>query len=335
MKPLRTLLPHAVALVLASTAAFAMWTRDKDPRGLIQGEVTIWAGRPDDVQRIAYEGRTKKLVLEAKKDELGRYFVGTFERDAVPSSKPTTDAGAEPVAAPAQTTVTFVAVANATKLAESLAPLRALRRIGAIDPARAADFGLTDPDGTLKVQVGQAAQELIIGGATPGGSDRYAKDPVSGELYVIASELFRDLDNPESRLLERTLHAWKDNDVDRVRVTAGGKSRELVRGSAEQKRFWADAATPTQNDETAGNWMTKLDRLRPTEYAASPPKDPELVARVDFSGGSATGFLELVRVAGTAEKPDYFIRTERTRRHAKVTRSLAEQVAEDLAAIVR
>jgi hypothetical protein len=103
----------------------------------------------------------------------------------------------------------------------------------------------------------------------------------------------------------------------------------------EQKRFWADQATPDQNDETAGNWMTKLDRLRPTEYAASAPEKPEIVARVDYSGGAATGFLELVRVAGTAEKPDYFIRTERTRLYAKVTRSLAEQAAEDVAGIVR
>lgn len=335
MKALRTLLPHAVALALASTAALAMWTRDKDPRGVTQGEVTVWTGRADDVQRIAYEGRTKKLALEAKKDELGRYFIGTFERDAVPSSKALADAGAEPSPAPARSTATFAAVGNANKLADKLAPLRALRRIGAIDQAHAADFGLSEPDGTLKVQIGQAARELIVGGPTPGGADRYAKDPVSGDVYVIASDLFRDLDSPESRLLERSLHEWKDNDVGRVRVTAGGKSRELVRGGVEQKRFWADQATPDQNDETAGNWMTKLDRLRPTEYAASAPENPEIVARVDYSGGSATGFLELVRVAGATEKPDYFIRTERTRLYAKVTRSLAEQAAEDVAAIVR
>jgi hypothetical protein len=260
--------------------------------------------------------------------------VGTADREAAP---PAGDAGAEPAAEPAVKSASFVSVTGANKLAESLAPLKALRAIGRIADDRAGEFGLDDPDGTLTVTLRGAERKLVFGGPTPGGGDRYARDPASGEVYAVKGDIFRDLESPDSRLLERDLHEWKDAEVARARVLAGGKTRELARGGAEGKKFWADPATAEQNDETAGNWMSKLDRLRPTEYVASPPESKEAVARIEYAGpGGELGFLELVKgPPGSSGKPDYFLITERTRLYGKVPTTLAEQVEQDVGAVVK
>ena len=158
----------------------------------------------------------------------------------------------------------------------------------------------------------------------------------SGEVYVVKGDIVRNLDTADSRLIERDLHEWKENDVATARVVAGDKSRDVVRGSAEGKKFWADPEAPGASDETVSNWMTKLDRLRPNEYALTPPEGTESVVRVEYAAGSKSmGFLELVKVTPAEGKPDYYILSERIRFHAKVAASLAEQVEQDLASVVR
>jgi hypothetical protein len=187
------------------------------------------------------------------------------------------------------------------------------------------------------VTIRGAERKLVLGGPTPGGGDRYARDPASGEVYAIKGDIYRDLESADSRLIERDLHEWKDVDVARAKVLGGGKARELTRGGAEGKKFWADPASAEQNDESAGNWMSKLDRLRPTEYVPAPPDSKEIVARIEYAGQDGEiGYLELVKgPPGSSGKPDYFIVTERTRLYGKVPASLAEQVEQDVGAVVK
>ncbi|MCC6559198.1 MAG: DUF4340 domain-containing protein [Polyangiaceae bacterium] len=334
MRSDRSILVHLGLVVVAALFAVFVWTRDKKAASpTAQTDVTVWQGRAADVERIAFEGKRRRVTLEAKQDKAGRYFVGSTERDAPP---PAGDAGAE-APAPAAKSATFVSVGGANKLAEVLAPLKALRAIGKLGDDRAGEFGLDDPEGTLTVTLRGAERKLVFGGPTPGGGDRYAKDPASGEVYAIKGDVYRDLDAADSRLLERDLHEWKDAEVTRAKILAGGKARELTRGGAEGKKFWADPASPDQNDETAGNWMSKLDRLRPTEYAAAAPSSSETVARVEYAGADGElGFLELVKgPPGSSGKPDYYLVTERTRLHGKVPATLGEQVEQDVGAVVK
>ncbi|EYF05291.1 DUF4340 domain-containing protein [Chondromyces apiculatus] len=333
MKVERGFFVHLALLVVAAAFAVGVWTRDKKAAAQSQADVTVWQGRADDVERIAYEGKKKKVVLEAKKDKVGRYFIGSSEREAAApeGEKPAEDE-------PQGKQVTFVSVGGAEKLAEMLAPLKALRGIGRIGDDRAAEFGLDAPEGTLTVTIKGAERRLTFGAATPGGADRYARDPGSGEVYAVKGDIFRDLDQADSRLLERDLHEWRDVDVTAAKVTAGDRSRELRRSSGgDGKKFWADPGSEGQADETAGNWMTKLDRLRPTEYLPAAPEGREVVVRVDYMGaGGALGFVELVKVPGTAGgKAEYSLLTERLRLNGKVPATLAEQVEQDLGAVVK
>src|SRR5205814_2751065 len=66
------------------------------------------------------------------------------------------------------------------------------------------------------------------------------------------------------------------------------KTRELVR-VPDKKEGWADGATPTKLDETAGNWMTKLARLHVQDWVEKPAQplgaDSNIV-HVDYFTGS-------------------------------------------------
>jgi hypothetical protein len=332
MKGRRELGVHLALLAIATCVAGALWTRDKEPKALVSADVSVWSGRADDVERIGYETKTRKVALEAKKDAAGRYFVGTIERDA-PSGGP--DAGAPPGAP--RSTQALLSVGAAGKLAELVAPLKAFRAVGRVEGDRAAEFGLAEPEGTLTVVVRGAEKKLLVGGPTPGGADRYAREPSTGEVYVIKGDIVRDLDAADARLVERDLHEWKDAEVTAAKLVAGGKSRELVRGGAEGKRFWADAAAADKNDETLGNYMTKLDRVRPNEYPAAAPTGTQDVVRVEYRGaGGPLGWVELVKASPAGGgKAEYFLRSERTRSFARVTASLAEQVEQDLAGVLK
>ena len=332
MKQETQTLIHLGVLAASVVTALAVWTREKEPKSLAAGDIVVWSGRSGDLEKASYESKTRKVSLEAKKDAAGRYFTGTSEKDP-PALPHAADAGAPPPPGP-RTTVGFVSVGSGDKLAEALAPLKALRALGKIGADRAAEFGLAEPDATVTVQIGGAEHKLLVGAATPGGGDRYVRESASSEVYVIKGDAVRNLESADSLLLERELHDWKDSEITRARLESGGKSREVVRGGPEGKRFWADAATAETNDETLGNWMSKLEKLRPSEYVLTDPEARETLLKVDYTGRKPLGFVELVKVKG-GDKPAFYLRTEHTRLYGKVAGTQAEQLEQDLAAIVK
>jgi hypothetical protein len=335
----RSIFVHGGLVVASAALALFVWTRDKSPKAFAATDVTVWPGRPADVERITYESKKKRVELSAKKDALGRYFVGTVEKEKTPLKPPEPDAGApqDMPAANEKVVTGLVSVTPAEKLLELIAPLKAIRQVGQVPADREPEFGLSEPEGTLTVKTKDAERKLLFGGATPGGGDRYARDPVSGEVFVVRSEIFRDVDTAESTLIEHELHEWKDADVTSAKLVAGGKSRTVVRSGPEGKRFWADEAAKDAQDETLGNWMSKLDRLRPTEFPQATPDPHETVVRVEYASGNAQlGYLELIRgPVGEGGKPQYFVVTERTRLAGKVANTAAEQVEQDLGTIVK
>jgi hypothetical protein len=334
----RAILPHLVLLAIAASASISVWTRDKKPVVNV-GEVTVWNARAADVRRIAFESKSKKVSLEARNDAQGRWFYGVSETQ----SPQMPDAGAP---APAKV-ASFVSVTQGNKVADSFAPLKALREVGKIGDDRAAEFGLKEPDGSLSVAIGGSERKLTIGAHTPGGGDRYVRDDGSSIVYVVKGDVTRDLESGDSALSEREAHGFKDVDLESVRILARGKSREVLRRGPESKRIWADPSAPDKADETVSNWISKVDRLRPVEYLREQPNSPEPVVRIDYKVKGVSGaFLEVAKVPSTppppvpnqtasAPKNDYIARTERTRQWAKVNGPVGEQVEQDLGSILR
>jgi hypothetical protein len=328
---------------VAGALAYSTWHKKEEPVKQQTYEVEVWRGSPDNVSRISFDSPGRKVLLEARKDETGRFFVGTVDREASPPPKGPPGARLksepEPTGVSKRETVRFVAVSEAQKLAESVAPLKALRRIGRVDNKRASEFGLDKPEGTMKIQIGDNQHVLVIGSAAPGGGDRYAKEMGTGETYAISTEVANRVMYAETRLLERNLHGWENDRVKRVEVARGQKKRELV--PVEGKLGgWGDASTPTKLDETAGNWMSKLGRVHVADYTEAPPGGlgpADLVVRVDYfekSRSKSIGFVEIFR-KGTDKEREYYGRTEHTRWPFKVLKSVGEQIDQDLPSVVR
>jgi len=341
----RDLLYHLGLLGLAAVLAIAVWTKDEEAPKPELEQVEVWGGSPAHVQKIAFEGTSRKVRIEAKQDGQGAYYVTTVDKEESKSTPPGHDphdghghAPKPPASGPAKKEhLVFVSVKQAEELVKQLAPLKAMRAVGKIDPKRAEEFGLDKPEGTIKVTIGGREHALVIGGATPGGVERYAKYLGNNEVFAVPGEIAQNLLFAESRLMEREMHGFKMEDVTRVRVSKGQKARELTRVK-EKTEGWADPAKPDKLDETAGNWMTKLGRLRVQEYVEKPAKQlkpEEAVVRVDYyEGKKSIGFIELFKLPG--EKGNEFLaRTEYGRWFVKVLTSNAEQVENDLGSVLK
>jgi len=328
-------------LGVAAVLAVGVWTRDEDAQvSKPSTQVEVWAGSPDSVSALSFESSTRKVRLEPRKDALGRWYVGTVEKDEPATPPNPHGAGGapanEPAPPPKHVTTRFVGVKAADDLLKSLAPLRALRAVGKIEGTRAEEFGFDKPEGTLKLTIGGKPQSLVIGGATPGGSERYAKSQ-NGDVFAISGDIVQNLTFADSRLPERDLQPFKPEEATRIKVSKGGKSRDLSR-VPDKKDGWADSATPTKLDETAGNWMSKLARLHVQDWVEKPSAAPgpdSLVVHVDyFAGSKPLGSLELYKVPGEKGN-EYLAKTEYGRWFARVIASAAEQVDQDSVSLVK
>lgn len=340
----RGLLTHAGVFVVAGALALRA-SFGGHSKGEQDGSVEIWGGTPAKIERIEFHTKKQRVTLEAAEDENGRYFVG-----ALLTTKPAKGEPANPHA-PAEPpdlddpkaeklNERFIAVTEAQKLAEQLAPMRVARVLGKLDDSRQDEFGFDADHGTLGVTLGGTTHQLVLGGKTPGGGDVYARNLDSGEGYVLSGKISSPLGSAQTRLIERDLHGFSDDDVARVRISKGGVSRELVKQN-EQKGFWGDPNTPDTKDETASNWMSKLERLRVSEYLENPepPVSPsDLVLRVDYlgQGNKVLGFIEVSHRPPRAgsEQGEYCARTEHTRWQVSILRSVGEQLEQDVGSVL-
>jgi hypothetical protein len=339
---------HVVLFVAASALGLRAWTAEDEPnRKAVAAE--LWTGRVNDLSRIEYRTDKKVVTLEPKEDADGRYYIGSIETLATEKPKASgPDAGAPPAdphARPPEPESTepkrFISLTKGAELAESLATLKASRVLGKIAPERIPDFGFDKTDlGTLKVTVGGKEHTLAFGEKTPGGSDRYVRDTATGEAYVIAGLIGNDLTAADNRLIEREFHDFGEERVAKVVLKSATGTREVVRHAVE-KDFWARPESPDTKDETVSNWMTKVERLKVTTYVEPlepAPKPEDQVVSLEYFNehGRRLGFLELVKRTPKdgKDKAEYVARSERTRWHATVLRSTAEQIEQDLGSVI-
>jgi len=338
----KPLVLHGALLVVAAGLAYSVWNKDEAAPEKQQATVDVWGGNQASFSKLSFDGKTRKVRLEAQKDALGYYYVTSVEKEEAPPADPHAGVPGAPLKAPEakdakKDSSRFISVKAGETLVKALAPLQALRAVGKVEAGRNEEFGLDKPEGTLKVTIGGKEHVLVIGGTTPGGSERYAKYQNSGEVFAISGDIAQSLMFGDSRLPERDLHGFKSEEVSKVRVQKGGKSRELVRVK-DKNDGWGDVATPTKQDETAGNWMSKLGRLRGSDFVEKPAKalrPDEAIVRVEyFDGSKSVGFVELYKLPGEKGN-DYLARTEWGRWYVKVPSTTAEQLEQDLASVLK
>src|SRR5687767_15253762 len=92
--------------------------------GAEKGErVTVWPGSVDSVERVRFEAPNRKVVLDAKKDGIGRYYeVSVDKEESARNPHAPADAGATaPEPSTKKTNMRFVGVKVATETVEQMA----------------------------------------------------------------------------------------------------------------------------------------------------------------------------------------------------------------------
>src|SRR5690606_35132098 len=156
-----------------------------------------------------------------------------------------------------------------------------------------------------------------------------------GGVFIIDGALVRSLRNGDTVLVQRALQGWDRDKAVRVRLTAGNHTREFVRVGA-QPDFWADATRPAAKDETASNWLAKLERLRVSRYPGF-DREPAALVRAEFldDADKRLGFIELALTdSGAGDNAEYLARSETTRDFGVVLRSSGEALAADLDSVL-
>lgn len=330
MKPTKGLWLHLGLFSVATVVALVSASYKNEPTEGRRVESELWGGQPDAVESITFTTEERIVKVTPGKDAEGRFAVVEISNTSHVKSVDEKSGNAS-VEFPSEAR-RFISVDAIETLLPALAPAKSYRSLGKLPPARLVEYGLEKPDSTLEIRISGKIHKLDIGALTPGSGDYYVRDPSTGIVSTLAAESLTRLKYGESRLLEHDLHGFKVDDVDTVSVSAGGKARKLQRVAG--KTAWANPETPNVQDETAGNWLLKVQRLKPQSYVEKPTNLGTVLVRVDYGNAkNKLGYLELFR--STGNERTYFARTERTRWYVELPKSLVEPIDQDLGSVLK
>jgi hypothetical protein len=278
-------------------AAYFTWQRQPE---LVAGEVFALDIGKSELERVRYEDMEMKSFAELvrDKDENGTFVsVHLSGSDAtgvpMPSSHP-----AVPIKVPER----FVRGNEAAqRLFEKMAPLRASRALGVLDAAKLKDLALDTTKKRLEVVGRGSKRRFAIAPAPPGGLDPYLRDEQDGRVYIVSRAILSDLQAATTNLVERRLHSFKLEDIDRVVVYGAGKKKEFRANRIEEMPgVRLSPVGSDKADETAKNWHDRVWNLFPSEVMGrgESPGDgtPKTAIRVEyFMRGRTLGWVELAR----------------------------------------
>lgn len=290
-------------------AAYLTWQRPKDTSRA--DTVTIVDATKNSLERVKYEDGVRSVELQ-KKDRM------LVTLSFVPGKRPVIDAGigletldggadAGAVVAnvkpmePAPDRTVF-ANDRADTVWAKLTPFEGTRALGQLASEKLSEVGLAGSERKLELTVSGLSRRFTISKPVQGLIGMYAQDEKSGDVFVISSSLFNDLDPGSQVLVDRRLHVFKQAEFDAFTVAAAdGRKASLVQSGGEiaQTAKVARAATPEKPDELAKNWHEKIwNRLIVTEVLAAgeTPKngEPKVALRLEYSHkGKPKGWLEL------------------------------------------
>ena len=302
---------HAGLLLAAAVAAYLTWARSDAQPG-VPGSILLWSVDPADVTSVAYDIPGKRVVLEQREDDGGRYLWATVVADS---------AGAAP------DTTQFLVGDQTEALLREMAEPRALRELGAVDAAREEEYGLQGAESSLEVSFDSETRRLLVGGTVFGTGDRYVKDEADGEVYVLPGLTLTSLGDAQNALLERRLHAFDPALVATVNVVTprGERAMRRVAPSPDASPTWTPPDAPDQPDQTFANFMERVQQLFIVDFVPPAGGATEPVVRLDYfdASGALMGYGELFRSEG-ATGPEFHMVTEHTRFPARIHPSAAE-----------
>ncbi len=335
MKAISTQIQGGLA-VLGLVAAYFTWQRP--PETQQKNSVTMFEASKSALEKVRYTDGTRAVAVERKDRLMVSY---AFE----PGKRPEYDAGTEletidagvdggavvkPRPPPPPPDRTVYANERAETVWGRVQSFEATRALGRLGDEKESELGLTGSERVLELTKSGATTRFIVSKPVSGVVGSYTKNAQTGEVFLVPTSVFNDLDPNSQVLIDRRLHTFKLTDFDSFTVSADGKSATYTVEGAQAPATMriSPVATPDKPDELLKNWHERLwNRLVVSEVLERDelPKagTPEVVLRIEYTRkGNQTGWLEIGSVGGTS----WWARTENTASWVQVNQS-AEDVA--------
>jgi hypothetical protein len=198
----------------------------------------------------------------------------------------------------------------AEKLLGRVSPLTAVRGLGTVSAVQRQQMGLEAPAKTL--QLDGRSGTVRFGVSTPPGAAGTYLLGEDGRVWIIADALVQDLISASSRLVDRRLHAFRQEEPDALAIQADGRARRFVFRRVQGMTRLAPEESPDAADAQATAFAERVWRLPPTEVLGrgEVPREgsPQVVLRADYlRDRKPLGFIELARAGN-----ELFARTEHT-----------------------
>ena len=317
---------------LAAVALAAAWVTWQRPPDQAQGDVVVLNLSKTDVERVRYQDGTSWVELAPAKGEKDAPPVWVFQ-GVVPKPVQVSVAGRDGGSAmrplPPVPDPQLRGNESAERTFGLLAPLTASRLLGVLDKNKLTELGIAGSARRLKISYRGKSHGFVVAPSASGLGSSYLQDDEGGRVYVVGSELIRNLESASGLLIERRLHSFPTDEVQGLAVEAQGKVREFTfEGEAPQSRTLVPKGSKSP-DVFAKNWSDKVLRLFPVEVLGRgelpPSGTPVIQFKVRYSsrGDNALGFLDVGK-AGM----DYYGRSEFTAGWVKLPAGPEELVRE-------
>ncbi len=356
----RSVTVYSVVVALLLGLSWMEWTAP--PEVDLGDKIALMQGEAKDVERVIWKSEKEEVTVERKLDAAGSYLWVTHTKweepktpkpeaspapaEATPPTDPNAPAGATPEASatpPAEEkppekvakTQVFKAGEAGDKLLDSLSPLLALRQLTDVPPEKMATLGLDTSKETLEVVRNGRSRVLEVGGEAYGSKDRYVRDKESGEIYLLDDELLRPLKYAKTRMPDRALFSIAEDKIESAVITGGMRSLDVQHKNAQdkEKASWVRAASPDAVAEQLETWMDKALQLKSSAFVAPDDMPVDLQDRFQLTIKGSDGRTETLQVQQSAEKGDWYARSEHTRGLVKLLKGPTSSLYDDVEAV--
>ncbi len=310
-----------------------------------------------DIEKVVYHDEKQDVLLEPRTDDLGTWVWVTLEErkeklrkpeaippaaegpEAVPEAAEAATAPAEPPVEVEVTTTHFKGGEAGDTLLASMAPFKAIRRLEGLTPERLAALDLDAPQAWLEITRKGKVHRFDLGGEAYGTKDRYLRD-ADGSVFLVDEESVRPLRFARSRLPDRRLSPFEEQDLASVRVEShDGRSVTMARQNRDDrdKAYWAAPDAPDRKVSAYSNWLDKALRLKGLSNV-EPGEEPqalETAFRMTLEAEKEKPVtIEILRVQQEGGGWEWYARSGFTRSLLKLARTQAAEAAEDVPDVI-
>lgn len=256
----------AVLLAGALLWAYLLSHPDKEAATHSGRTVTVWDAPVREIGQLYYRNGKSHLTLSPvwkEGEERPSIWISSWR-------EPKKGAVEEPAQQPPIKKTNFKGNEASFKLLQSLANLRAVRRVGSMEQLNGKEFGLPEPKKIIELTMegGQSPLKLEIGSYNFSKSMRYILETRDNRIYLLRSSLLRPLNRVKTALLDKKLFPFPVEEAEKIIVKKSGVEKTLWRLKQMEKASAAWGEKPDAEMDISVMWtfVNSLKNLKVVSY---------------------------------------------------------------------